>query len=145
MKGLKYFFFILTFVVISVFTSCTKDNDTDGNNCIADTGGSLTLVVYPRHHGASIWSHGNYRDTVYVKFNTQVFPGTNPLKYDLALAGDSGEDHVHVEGMKCGDYYIYATGWDTTLAPPDTIVRGGIPYSTEAAYGEIIINVPVVE
>jgi len=119
---------------------CKKED-----KCTAGTGGNLIMVVYPEHHGAAIINHDEYPDTVMVKFNTQEFPGDNPALYDLVIAGEPGEDHVHVEGLMCGDYYLYAKGWDTTLAAPDTIVKGGIPVSTTQTSGELIVKVPVTE
>jgi hypothetical protein len=122
---------------MTLLFSCKKDD-----NCNAGTGGNLTLVIFPEHHGESIYSQGNYRDTVYIKFNTQEFPGTNPSSYDLIAVGDSGENHVHVHGLTCGDYYIYAVGIDTSLGER---VFGGRPFSTSETSGELSIDVAVVE
>lgn len=51
-------------------------------------------------------------------------------------------NHVHVEGLKCGQYYLYAAGWDTSISQ---VVKGGIPYNTDQSTGEVIVKVPVVE
>ena len=124
-------------VAAIALVSCTKEN-----TCSSGTGGSLTFVVLPQHHGAPIHSQGNYRDTVMVKFNTQEFPGASPSLYDLIVVGDSGEDHVHIDGLKCGDYYLFATGFDTTISER---VFGGRPFSTEATSGQLEIEVSVSE
>jgi hypothetical protein len=137
----KYLILLLVPAAVALWSSGCKKDD----KCSAGTGGNLTMVVYPEHHGAAIINHAEYPDTVMVKFNTQEFPGANPALYDLVISGEAGEDHVHVEGLTCGDYYIYAKGWDTTLAPPDTIVKGGIPVSTTQTSGELIVKVPVTE
>lgn len=114
----------------------------DENNCKAGTGGNVTIAAFPKHHGVAIYNQGNYRDTAYLKFNTQDFPGSNPADYDMIVVGDSGEDHVHIEGLKCGDYYIWMTGLDTTI---NQRVTGGIPYSFSQESGEIDLTIPVTE
>ena len=135
---LKIFHLTLLAAAAASFLSACKKEDT----CTAGTGGGLTLVVYPQHHGVSIPNQDNYRDTVMVKFNTQEFPGAGPSLYDLVVAGDSAEDHVHIPGLTCGDYYIYAVGFDTTQ---NKRVTGGMPFSTSATSGEVIVHLPVTE
>ena len=65
-------------------------NTDDGSCLLAGSGGNTTIVAFPQHHGQPILSHTNYRDTAYVKFNTQEFPGTNPSLYDLTFIGEDG-------------------------------------------------------
>ena len=129
-------FAIMLFAILST-TSCKKEN-----KCSAGTGGNVTIVAFPQHHGKAILNKANYPDTVYVKFNTQESPGTNASNYDTHFIGKTGEDHVHLTGLKCGDYYILAVGFDTTI---NHRVLGGIPYSFSQTSGEIDLNVPVTE
>ena len=130
---------ILTALFIStIITSCKKDED----KCSAGKGGSLTIVAFPQHHGKAIYNQPTYPDTIYVKFNTQVSPGLSTANYDTYFVGETGEDHVHMEGLKCGDYYFLGAGFDTTI---NQRVIGGIPYSTEQKEGEIDLNIPVTE
>src|SRR6266446_7931151 len=89
----------------------------DKNNCHAGKGGNLTIVAFPQHHVVMpIISRSNYPDTVFVKFNTQDQPGTNLSDYETFYVGEVGENHVHLNGLKCGDYFFYAVGYDTTLS-----------------------------
>lgn len=130
---------ILTALFIStIITSCKKDED----KCSAGKGGSLTIVAFPQHHGKAIYNQPTYPDTIYVKFNTQVSPGLSTANYDTYFIGEAGEDHVHMEGLKCGDYYFLGAGFDTTI---NQRVIGVIPYSTEQKEGEIDLNIPVTE
>jgi hypothetical protein len=122
-----------------LFTSISCDKKED---CVAGTGGNVTIAAFPKHHGEVIYSQANYPDTAYLKFNTQDFPGESPLDYDLVVVAEEGEDHVHISGLKCGEYYIYMTGWDTSI---NQRVKGGIPYSFEQTSGEIDLTVPVTE
>jgi hypothetical protein len=133
---------IIGLSVAFISISCKKK----GSDCNAGTGGNLTVVAFLKHHGMVITNKAWHPDTVYVKFNAQNSPGTNPSSYDKFFVGEAGEDHIHLEGLQCGDYYFYGTGLDTTL---DTIqnphVSGGIPFSTENTSGEIDLNIPVSE
>lgn len=117
---------------ISLFLfSCKKDK------CTGGSGGSLTIVAFPKHHGNDtkpLWA--------YVKFNTKNFPGDNPSNYDLRIAGDTTENHIEIENVKCGDYYIYAIAIDPAIN--DTVV-GGVPFSTAETTGEVNVNVAVTE
>ena len=114
--------------------------------CVAGTGGDLTIVAYLFHHDSVISNKRDYLDTVYVKFNTQNFPGSDPSNYDIFFVGDTMEDQIHLEELKCGDYYIYGVGLDTITSPGFPFrVSGGIPFSTLTTSGEITLHVPVTE
>ena len=52
-------------------------------------------------------------DTAFIKFGTLSSPGTNPKNYDTYFVGEPGEDHIHCFGLKCGNYFIYRTAWDS--------------------------------
>ena len=128
--------FALTFFSISNFSCKDKCKE-------AGTGGAVTIAAFAKHHTWYVYGKGIHRDTAFVKFNTRDFPGTNASAYDLVLEGDSGEDHVHIENLKCGDYYIYVRGFDDTINKP---VTGGIPYSIpESSPTAIDLDVPVSE
>jgi hypothetical protein len=126
---------VVLLLLAATFTACKKKA-----TCTAGHGGNLELVLFPQHHAKPIFSQDAYRDTAYIKFNTQDAPGTSD--YDLVIAGEAGEEHIHIPGMKCGSYYIYCTGYDTSIHQR---VKGGIPYNTSQTSGEIDINVPVSE
>ena len=105
-------------------------------------GGDNTIVAFPQHHGKTIWNLGNYRDTIYVKFNAVEQPGTDPSVYDRVFIGDSGENHVHIHGLQIGKYYLYGVGYDTS---GHFRVSGGIPIELKDLTAETNINVPVTE
>lgn len=136
MNSLKIYFAVLFLSVIFSFSACKK-------KCAeAGTGGNVTLVAFPQHHGMAVVSGALYPDTVYLKFNSKDSPGTNLSSYDTYFVGEAGEEHVHLEGLKCGDYYIYAVGYDSAISKR---VMGGIPYSFDKESGEIDLNIPVTE
>ena len=134
---------ILNILIIASITLAVQSCK-DKNNCHAGKGGNLTIVAFPQHHGCTIINHVGWPDTVFVKYNAQEFPGTNPASYDTIYVGEVHEDHVHVEGLKCGDYYLYAVGFDSTCHGP-VRVTGGIPYSTKQESGEVEVNIPITE
>jgi len=113
-----------------VFAACKK----------AGLGGSATIVAFPKHHGKTIMGA-----TGYVKFNTQNAPATL-AEYDAIFTPEPGpaEDHVHMEGLNPGDYYIYLVGYDSSISQT---VRGGIPFtiSRSKRTSELDTEVPVTE
>jgi hypothetical protein len=126
---------ILAAIVQFVFIACRKEEATV--TCTAGTGGGVTLIVKPQHHGAPI--NGA---TAHIKFNSQTNAGAIS-NYDMHVTGEAGEDHIHVTGLKCGDYFIYCVGYDSTISMP---VFGGIPYVIHSGQsGEIEVHVPVTE
>ena len=124
---------------ISYDSSAEED---DGSCQYGGTGGSTTIVAKPKHHGTPIVSKIGYVDSAFVKFNTQNSPGTSASDYDLVLAGEEGEDHVHIENMKPGKYYIFMTGFDSTIVQR---VSGGIPVTITQSSGEVDMDIPVSE
>jgi hypothetical protein len=123
--------------------SYDKDAEEDDGSCkYAGTGGNTTIVAKPQHHGVPIVSKVGYPDSAFVKFNVENSPGTDPSLYDMVLAGEEGEDHVHIEGLKPGKYFILMTGFDSTI---NQRVIGGIPYVLTQASGEVDLPVPVTE
>lgn len=76
--------------------------------------GEAILVVRPQHHGSAISSTAAYRDSVFIKFGVKEIPADPIHDYDAVVVGEVGEDHVHIENVKWGEYSIYCTGWDTT-------------------------------
>lgn len=121
---------------IAIGTSCKKDN-----KCEAGSGGSLTLVVQLRHHNALIVNDSLRPDTVWVKYNAKDWSGA-PSGADAVFIGEFPEDHVHISGLKCGDYYLFGSGWDNSVSE---IVKGGRAFSTENDSGEESVTIAVTE
>jgi hypothetical protein len=125
------------------------DAEEDDGSCVyAGNGGNTTIVAKPQHHGFPIVSDTVHIDSAFVKYNTQNSPGNTAAAYDLVLPGEPNEDHVHIEGLKPGKYYIMMTGWDTTGTFNGNAigrVTGGIPYTLTQSAGEVILAVPVTE
>ena len=115
--------------VILLATACKK----------GDIGGEATIAAFPKHHSQSIKGA-----TMYVKFDATELPADPTNKYDLKIVGEENEDHVHIEGLRYGDYYLYATGFDSTIMQP---VSGGIPVTIKWSErkNELDKDVPVTE
>ncbi len=103
----KIFLLSSLFVSTLFFVSCKK----------AGLNGNATIVAFPKHHGKAI-----YGATVYVKFNTKDSPGSSSSSYDATFIGEAKEDHVHLEELKQGNYYVFAVGYDSAIRLP---VYGG--------------------
>ncbi len=127
--------FILPVALIVLFAAgCAKEG----------LDGDAILVIKPAHHGTPIVSTGAYRDSVFIKFNTQDMPSDPTHDYDALFVGEVGEDHIHIENVKWGEYYVFCTGWDTSI---NARVYGGVPVKIKRKdrKDEIVVNVPVVE
>lgn len=132
---------ILFLMLLSVLSlGCSKKDET---LCVASEGGSCNLILFPQHHEEPIVSQLNYLDSAFIKFNTREFPGDDKSKYDLIVVGDLGSDKVIIENLKCGNYFIYMTGYDQSISER---VKGGIPFTiSEGFVGTKNIVVPVTE
>jgi hypothetical protein len=62
------------------------------------------------------------KTVVYVKFGTQSLPANPTTNYDLKVEGEIGENHVHVEDLRMGKYYLYVVGYDSLAKSP---IEGG--------------------
>lgn len=137
----KYLMPVLLIVVVMLMPACKKDK------CPAGSGGDLTLKLYPSHHLKAIPG-----STVRIKFGAQDFPGENG-PYDISQTANPAYDNtgkridttVTFSGLKCGDYYIYGTGIDSSLSSTNKTVKGGFPYSTTQDNGTIELVLPVTE
>jgi hypothetical protein len=127
----------LAALLFSSLSSCKKDD-----KCEAGSGGSVTLILEPEHHGEPIYSQPTYRDSAFIKFDAEEFPGDDPAKYDIIVVGQSGSKQVTVSGLKCGKYYLFMTGFDTSIVER---VKGGIPYEFDEEDGVKTVKVPVTE
>jgi hypothetical protein len=128
----------ISILAISLF-SCKK----------AGTGGDATLALTIKHHTDLISNLSYYRDSVFVKFNAEELPENPTTNYDLLVVGEVGEDHVHIEGLKTGKYYIYCTGLDTNGlgTNDDQRVVGGLAVRIKHSErkNEIDLNIAVAE
>ncbi|MBC7865874.1 MAG: hypothetical protein IAF38_23065 [Bacteroidia bacterium] len=100
----KQFAFILgSFLAGSIFYSCCKDPGFDGG---------ATVVIHLKHHGTLIPNQTSYPDSVFVKAGAEESPGISAGNYDKVFVGEGTSDHVHLQGLKCGKYFIFCTGKD---------------------------------
>jgi hypothetical protein len=163
MKSYKIVYPVLVvLILVFVFSSCKKkegctdatatnyDSSAEKDNgtctyCVAGAGGDVTIVARLQHHGVTIPNIVGHLDSVYVKYNATNSPGTDLSLFDTLFIGEAGEDHVHLEGLKCGKYYLFGAGYDPAQDSIHHRVTGGIPYNLTTTTGEVDINVPVSE
>ena len=113
-------FFLAVFsCAVTCFFSCNK----------AGPDGKAIVTVFPTYNDYTFINLSNYRDTVYVKYNTKIMP-VNPAKnYDAFFTGSVGEDHVSCKNLKPGNYFFFITGWDTT-----SNLRGSAGFAVTVPY-----------
>lgn len=125
------------------FTACKDDKDEDNTPaCVAGRGGQVTVSFFPEHHGEPIPGIASYPDSAMIKYNTSEFPGDNPALYDFIAVGDLDSIKVVVDSLKCGNYFVFMTGWDVSIAER---VKGGIPVTITETSGTKSVKIPITE
>lgn len=130
--------YILTFGMTAFFASCHKDD-----SCNAGTGGNNSIKATLLHHTKVISPKVGYPDTLFIKYDTKDFPGENASDFDAYFVNsDTAISTIEITGLKCGDYYLFGTGWDADISQR---VKGGIPVTIAEDAGVLTKNVPVTE
>jgi hypothetical protein len=106
------------------------------------TGGEAIVAAMPAHHGKMIKGA-----TVYIKFKATEKPVDPTIDYDLIVVSSPNDDHVHIDGLLPGKYFLYAVGIDSSLIAPNNIVKGGVPLTIKYSErkSEIDLDIPVTE
>lgn len=129
MKGFVNTVLVLA-TTISVFACCRPEEQTE----VGGKGGNATLKVTPQHHGNNIPN-----SKVQIKYNTQELP-TSFDEVEMTV-DDNGKPVATFSGLKKGNYYIYGSGYDSSIGQN---VVGGIPYTITEENTQSI-TVPVTE
>ena len=125
LKFSKQIAIVLTAVVMFTVTSCHKEG----------TGGKSSITGQVKHHEKPIPNC-----VVYIKYDTENFPGTSTSNYDGSTTAD-GNGNYTFDGLRKGDYYLYGVGYDTDISE---IVSGGVGVKLKRNK-ETNVNVPVTE
>jgi hypothetical protein len=131
----KLIFFSLIFISV---VACKKKEAEEPVVCIAGMGGSTTLVVELRHHDLLIPNDSIEPDTVWIKYNA-VNAGSG---YDIQKIGNIGDSNVVFNNLKCGNYFITASGYDRSIGFD---VTGGLGITILENEDSVLAKVPVVE
>lgn len=116
-----------------------KEAEEDDGSCLyGGSGGNVSVVARLYHHDSLIVALPSYRDTVFVKYNSESSSST----FDAYFIGDTAEDHVHINGLKPGKYFFRGVGFDPRI---NQRVVGGVPLTITQSSGEINLNIPVTE
>ena len=90
-------YILVLIAVTSLFYGCKKD---------AGLGGNANIAIFPEHHEKNIPF-----STAYIKFNSKE-AAANLSEYDLVkTASENHPDHIHIDGLKPGNYFIYCVGY----------------------------------
>lgn len=101
-------FSTLAFIASVSISSCKKN----------DTGGKAELHAMIYHGATPIVG----TTTLYVTFDASTAPADPTQGYDLKLYGEKDDNHVHVEELRPGNYYLYAMAYDSVAKKA---VKGG--------------------
>ena len=101
---LKYGILILCALILF---SCKKNG----------TGGEAMITAYVNHKGNPV-----NLPTIYVKYGAKTQPSSPTTDYDQVIQGVH-ENHVHIKYLRYGNYYLYATGFDSIA---NRAVSGGL-------------------
>ena len=122
--------FILSVFVTLAFSACKKKAE------------KADVAVYVKHHGVLISGA-----TVYVKYNAEEFPGTDPSLYDESkVCGTTGHGigHAHFEGLDAGNHYFYSVGYDSTIMD-DVMGCIGLKIEESSVKQDLDLDIPVTE
>lgn len=125
---------VVTFIAIAtLFFACkTKDKD------VAGKGGSATINVFPQHHEVA---KNLTAFKAYIKYGTKDAPTSGVYDDSMVLVNHDSLVSGSFAGLKNGDYYLYASGYDTSIK---STVHGGLPYAITAQIPQSV-QVPVSE
>lgn len=90
--------------------------------CKAGTGGKASIVC--RVYNTTTGGNGN-NSTVYIYYGSSKPPASLD-KFDAHKSTGLNSNTVTFTNMKCGTYYLYATGYDSIVSLP---LKGGGPFS----------------
>lgn len=113
---IKSVLMLITASTLILNTSCKKNG----------TGGKAMVHATVSHNGKPI-NHS----TIYVKFGTHHAPENPTTDFDLKAHGEETDNHVHIEDLRPGEYYLYAVGINTVTGKT---VKGGT--SVEISWSE---------
>lgn len=133
--------FLIVVLFITSCDSCKEDDPTTPvNSCVGGKGGAVTFQVKTIHHSREIKGC-----TIYIKYNAQEFPGENASNYDYVFKADDSLSISYTDSMKCGNYYVFATGIDSLLLPPNNVVKGGLPINITQVQDTVKFSLYVTE
>lgn len=112
---MKYAFLILCVIA----ASCKPDKDPTG----AGKGGNAAVALYPQHHEVA---KNIINAKLYVRYNTLDAPANGVYDDSVACSNQDSLVTGTFTGLKNGNYYFYATGYDTSVKQR---VKGGMPYA----------------
>ncbi len=142
LKNINTVFCAILGLFLLSMNACKKDKAeepvTPVTSCVGDSGGTTVLIVDLKHHALQIPNDSVYPDTVWIKYNA-VNAGSG---FDEEKIGVPGDTTIIFTGLKCGNYYLTASGYDRSIG---LTVTGGIGISIAENLDTVAYTVPVVE
>lgn len=123
---IKSMIVLAVIAALSINYSCKKN----------DTGGKAEIHAMIFHGTTPIVG----TTTLYVKFDATSKPANPVSDHDLMLMGEPDDNHVHVEELRPGNYYLYAMAYDSLA---QTAVQGGAAVTIKWSERKKMIEVKV--
>lgn len=127
---MKYSVFALLLLAIS----CKPDKKES-----AGKGGSATLDIRPQHHTVA---KNIINGKVFIRYNTLDAPTSGVYDDSVACTNRDSISIANFSGLKNGSYYLFVTGYDTTVSQN---VKGGVPCTISTQSATLSVTVPVSE
>jgi hypothetical protein len=108
----KIVFFFGLLALAAVFNSC----------CKSGLGGNATVIC----HVIDANTGKNLNNTIVYIYYGSSKPPASISKFDDSKNTGLNNNTVTFTGLKCGTYYLYAAGYDSTVSLP---LKGGGPFS----------------
>lgn len=112
--------------------SCSRKE----NDQTAGKGGNATLICVPKHHDVY---KNILNGKIYIAYNVQDIPSFYNDSADCLVV--DGVPTATFSGLKTGKYYLYGTGFDTSITKA---VKGGLSYEIKQETS-LQVTVPVTE
>lgn len=135
------FYALLFLTAGTTILSCKKKESVTPVTCTAGSGGTVSFHAALFHHAVLIPNDSTRPDTVWVKYCESGW-NNDPSTYDAHFIGTPGTDSVFITGLKPGQYFFRASGFDTNI---NLEVTGGLGASCDGSTSIVYINIPVVE
>ncbi len=117
---------------IALLTSCQRENEIIEPVPLppGGQGGNITLNVTPQHREKNIGNFPIDTTIVYIKYASDMMPsGLSAFDDFDTVRVVNGRSTATFENLTAGQYYLYAEGKNDSLAPKNTSVIGGAPFT----------------
>lgn len=130
---------LLTIGVVLFFAACVKPDG--AHPFTGGKGGKAIIRASPYNGNSGIWLH---KGTIYIKYATWDPPADSVYDDSVECVKTDTMITAVFKGLKAGDYYLFARGYDSTSPTRPVYVQGGIKFIFESE-GVYTVNVAAIK